>query len=60
MILVTGSAGLSAQPRSDWFARHDEAVVGPDKLTYAGNLENPPLKDDPRHILCAAISAMQN
>jgi dTDP-glucose 4,6-dehydratase len=52
MILVTGSAGfIGANFVLDWFARHDEAVVGLDKLTYAGNLENlASLKDDPRHI----------
>ncbi|MDO8466307.1 MAG: dTDP-glucose 4,6-dehydratase [Gallionella sp.] len=52
MILVTGSAGfIGANFVLDWLAQHDEAVVGLDKLTYAGNLESlAPLKDDPRHI----------
>ena len=52
MILVTGSAGfIGANFVLDWFAQHDEAVIGLDKLTYAGNLENlASLKDDPRHI----------
>jgi len=52
MILVTGSAGfIGANFVLDWLAQHDEAVIGLDKLTYAGNLENlASLKDDPRHI----------
>ena len=52
MILVTGSAGfIGANFVLDWFAQHDEAVVSLDKLTYAGNLENPAsLKGNPRHI----------
>ncbi len=52
MILVTGSAGfIGSNFVLDWFARQDEAVVGLDKLTYAGNLENlASLGDDPRHI----------
>jgi len=52
MILVTGSAGfIGANFVLDWLAQHDEAVVGLDKLTYAGNLESlASLKDDPRHI----------
>ncbi|MFZ2525698.1 MAG: dTDP-glucose 4,6-dehydratase, partial [Candidatus Ferrigenium altingense] len=52
MILVTGSAGfIGANFVLDWLAQHDEAVIGLDKLTYAGNLESiVSLKDDPRHI----------
>ena len=52
MILVTGSAGfIGANFVLDWLAQHDEAVIGLDKLTYAGNLENlASLEDDPRHI----------
>ncbi|MBI2286052.1 MAG: dTDP-glucose 4,6-dehydratase [Nitrosomonadales bacterium] len=52
MILVTGSAGfIGANFVLDWLAQHGEAVIGLDKLTYAGNLENlASLKDDPRHI----------
>ena len=52
MILVTGSAGfIGANFVLDWLAQHDEAIIGLDKLTYAGNLENlASLKDDPRHI----------
>lgn len=52
MILVTGSAGfIGANFVLDWFEQQDEAVVGLDKLTYAGNLENlASLKGDPRHI----------
>jgi len=41
MILVTGGAGfIGSNFVLDWFGQHDEAVVGLDKLTYAGNLEN--------------------
>src|SRR3990167_2140057 len=52
MILVTGSAGfIGANFVLDWLAQQDEAVIGLDKLTYAGNLESlASLKDDPRHI----------
>ena len=52
MILVTGSAGfIGANFVLDWFKRHDEAVIGLDKLTYAGNLENlVSLRGDPRHV----------
>lgn len=52
MILVTGSAGfIGANFVLDWLAQHDETVIGLDKLTYAGNLENlASLKGDPRHI----------
>jgi len=52
MILVTGSAGfIGANFVLDWLAQYDEAVIGLDKLTYAGNLENlASLKGDPRHI----------
>ncbi|MDD2914359.1 MAG: dTDP-glucose 4,6-dehydratase [Gallionella sp.] len=52
MILVTGSAGfIGANFVLDWLARHDEAVIGLDKLTYAGNLESlASVKNDPRHI----------
>ena len=52
MILVTGSAGfIGANFALDWLAQHDETVIGLDKLTYAGNLENlASLKGDPRHI----------
>jgi len=52
MILVTGSAGfIGSNFVLDWLAQHDEAVIGLDKLTYAGNLENlASLRDDPRHI----------
>jgi dTDP-glucose 4,6-dehydratase len=52
LILVTGSAGfIGSNFVLDWFARQDEAVVGLDKLTYAGNLENlASLGDEPRHI----------
>ncbi|HEU0282416.1 MAG TPA: dTDP-glucose 4,6-dehydratase [Gallionella sp.] len=52
MILVTGSAGfIGANFVLDWLAQHDEAVIGLDKLTYAGNLENlASLEGDPRHI----------
>ncbi len=52
MILVTGGAGfIGANFVLDWLAQHDETVIGLDKLTYAGNLENlASLKDDPRHI----------
>lgn len=52
MILVTGSAGfIGSNFVLDWLAQDNEPVVGLDKLTYAGNLENlASLKDDPRHI----------
>ncbi|MFZ2302676.1 MAG: dTDP-glucose 4,6-dehydratase [Gallionella sp.] len=52
MILITGSAGfIGANFVLDWLSQCDEAVVGLDKLTYAGNLENlTSLKGDPRHI----------
>ena len=52
MILVTGGAGfIGSNFVLDWLAEHDESVVGLDKLTYAGNLENlASIKDDPRHI----------
>jgi len=52
MILVTGSAGfIGANFVLDWLAQHDEAVIGLDKLTYAGNLESlASLNNDPRHI----------
>ncbi len=52
MILVTGSAGfIGSNFVLDWFAQSDESVIGLDKLTYAGNLENlASLKSDPRHI----------
>ena len=52
MVLITGSAGfIGANFVLDWLAQHGEAVIGLDKLTYAGNLENlASLKDDPRHI----------
>ena len=52
MILVTGSAGfIGANFVLDWLAQHDETVIGLDKLTYAGNLENlASLENDPRHI----------
>ena len=51
MILVTGSAGfIGANFVLDWLAQNGEQVVGLDKLTYAGNLENlVSLKDDARH-----------
>lgn len=40
-ILVTGGAGfIGSNFVLDWLARHDEALVNLDKLTYAGNLEN--------------------
>jgi dTDP-glucose 4,6-dehydratase len=52
MILVTGSAGfIGANFVLDWCAKHDEAVISLDKLTYAGNLENlDSLKSNPRHV----------
>ena len=52
MILVTGGAGfIGSNFVLDWLAQHSEDVIGLDKLTYAGNLENlATLKDDPRHI----------
>ena len=52
MILVTGGAGfIGSNFVLDWLARHDEAVIGLDKLSYAGNLENlASLEGDPRHI----------
>jgi dTDP-glucose 4,6-dehydratase len=52
MILVTGSAGfIGANFVLDWCARYDETVIGLDKLTYAGNLENlASLENDPRHV----------
>ena len=41
MILVTGGAGFIASNFIlGWLARHDEAVVNVDALTYAGNAEN--------------------
>ena len=51
MILVTGSAGfIGSNFVLDWLAHQDEAVIGLDKLTYAGNLENlASLKGDARH-----------
>ena len=51
MILVTGSAGfIGSNFVLNWLANCDEAVIGLDKLTYAGNLENlAPLKSDLRH-----------
>ncbi len=52
MILITGSAGfIGSNFVLDWLSQHDEAVIGLDKLTYAGNLENlASLRDDPRHL----------
>jgi dTDP-glucose 4,6-dehydratase len=52
MIIVTGSAGfIGSNFVLDWLAQHDEAVIGLDKLTYAGNLENlATIKEDTRHI----------
>ncbi|MFI5363044.1 MAG: dTDP-glucose 4,6-dehydratase [Elusimicrobiota bacterium] len=52
MILVTGSAGfIGSNFVLDWLAAGGEAVLGLDKLTYAGNLENlASLKDNPRHV----------
>ena len=41
MILVTGGAGFIGSNFVNWFlAKHDEAVVNLDALTYAGNLDN--------------------
>jgi dTDP-D-glucose 4,6-dehydratase len=40
-ILVTGGAGfIGANFVLDWLAQSDEPVINPDKLTYAGNLDN--------------------
>jgi len=52
MILVTGGAGfIGANFVLDWLAKHEEAVVNLDKLTYAGNLETlASVKDDSRHV----------
>jgi dTDP-glucose 4,6-dehydratase len=52
MILVTGGAGfIGANFVLDWLARHSEAVLNLDKLTYAGNLETlKPLDGDARHV----------
>ncbi len=52
MILVTGGAGfIGSNFVLDWFARHDEAIVNLDALTYAGNLANlASLVGDPRHL----------
>ena len=42
MILVTGGAGfIGSNFILDWIAATGESVVNLDKLTYAGNLENP-------------------
>ena len=51
MIMVTGSAGfIGANFVLDWLSQHDEAVLGLDKLTYAGNPENlASLQQDKRH-----------
>ena len=51
-ILVTGGAGfIGSNFVLDWFARHDEAIVNLDALTYAGNLANlASLVGDPRHL----------
>jgi dTDP-glucose 4,6-dehydratase len=50
MILVTGAAGfIGSNFVLDWLAEQEEAVIGLDKLTYAGNFENlATLKNDPR------------
>ena len=52
MILLTGGAGfIGANFVLDWLAKHDEAVINLDKLTYAGNMETlVSLQDNPRHI----------
>lgn len=51
-ILVTGSAGfIGSNFVLDWLAGCDETVIGLDKLTYAGNMENlAALEGDPRHV----------
>ena len=51
-ILVTGSAGfIGANFVIDWLSKMDETVIGLDKLTYAGNLNNlSEVEDDERHI----------
>ncbi|WP_435606590.1 dTDP-glucose 4,6-dehydratase [Pseudomonas knackmussii] len=51
-ILVTGSAGfIGSNFVLDWLANHDEKVIGLDKLTYAGNLQNlADLEGDERHL----------
>lgn len=52
MIMVTGGAGfIGANFVLEWLAKHNEAVINLDKLTYAGNMETlDALKGDPRHI----------
>jgi dTDP-glucose 4,6-dehydratase len=52
MILVTGSAGfIGSNFTLDWLDGCDEPIVGLDKLTYAGNLENlAALKNDQRYL----------
>ncbi|MDD4913530.1 MAG: dTDP-glucose 4,6-dehydratase [Methylococcales bacterium] len=52
MILVTGGAGfIGSNFVLDWLARHDEAVINLDALTYAGNRENlATLAANPRHV----------
>ncbi|KAB0550297.1 dTDP-glucose 4,6-dehydratase [Pseudomonas argentinensis] len=51
-ILVTGSAGfIGSNFVLDWLAQSDEPVIGLDKLTYAGNLQNlASLEGDSRHV----------
>lgn len=51
MIFVTGAAGfIGSNFVHGWLARHEDAVLGLDKLSYAGNLANlKDLRHDPRH-----------
>ena len=52
MILVTGSAGfIGSNFALEWLARNREGLIGLDKLTYAGNMQNlAPLKNEARFI----------
>ena len=52
MILLTGGAGfIGGNFVLDWLARHDEAILNLDALTYAGNIETlETVMHDPRHV----------